>query len=140
MQMTDVKTWHNTRVFGKKKSMVENSGMMAVLTTESFTPIIEMDILGPDSYEPLGLSEDRFSQMSVGEFVQMLLHRRGSLLIARPLSLMWMQGHTLERQMQSSLAMNILVRCCWYLPRNMPCLESTSLPLPHVLLDQTCLV
>ena len=65
--MTDVKTWHNTRVFGKKKSMVENGGMMAVLTTESFTPIIEVDILGPDSHELLGFSEDRFQQISLGE-------------------------------------------------------------------------
>ena len=53
--------------------MVENSGMMAVLTTESFTPIIEVDILGPDSYEPLGLSEDRFQQMSTGELLQTLM-------------------------------------------------------------------
>ena len=66
LQMPDVKTWHNTRIFGKKKAMVENSGMMAVLTTESFTPIIEVDILGPDSHELLGLSEDRFQQMSIG--------------------------------------------------------------------------
>ncbi|KAK9822745.1 hypothetical protein WJX74_003017 [Apatococcus lobatus] len=77
LKMMDVKTWHNTRVFGKKKAMVENTGMMAVLTTESFTPIIEMDILGPDSYEPLGLSEDRFQQMSVAERLD-ALNRYGS--------------------------------------------------------------
>lgn len=71
--MTDVKTWHNTRVFGRKKAMVENTGMMAVLTTESFTPIIEMDILGPDSYEPLGLSEDRFQQMSTGGLLEKVM-------------------------------------------------------------------
>ncbi len=65
--MPDLKTWHNTRVMGKKKSMVENSGMISVLTTESFTPIIEVDILGPDSHELLGFTEDRFQQMPTGE-------------------------------------------------------------------------
>ena len=66
VQMPDVKTWHNTRVFGKKKALVENASMMAVLTTESFTPIIEVDILAHDSHELLGFSEDRFQQMSIG--------------------------------------------------------------------------
>ena len=62
--MMESKTWFNIRVAGKLKTMVENSTMWAVLTTTSFTPLLEMDIMGPDAYEVLGYTEERFQQMA----------------------------------------------------------------------------
>ena len=62
--MTDSKTWFNIRVAGRLKTMVENSTMWAVLTTSSFSPLLEMDIVGPDAHELLGYTEERFQQMA----------------------------------------------------------------------------
>ncbi|KAK9826070.1 hypothetical protein WJX74_010164 [Apatococcus lobatus] len=67
MKMTDSKTWFNIRVAGRMKTMVENSTMWAVLTTSSFTPLLEMDIMGPDAHEVLGYTEERFQQMAASE-------------------------------------------------------------------------
>ena len=69
LQTPDMHNWLNIRIAGKVKLIPENNTMWAVLTTSSFTPILEFDFIGPlDAYELLGLSDpEKFSTMSPGE-------------------------------------------------------------------------
>ena len=72
--MTESKTWFNIRVAGRLKTMVENPTMWAVLTTTSFTPLLEMDIMGSDAHELMGYNEERFQQMAGCETLVLYLH------------------------------------------------------------------
>ncbi len=69
LQTPDMHNWLNIRIAGKVKLIPENNTMWAVLTTSSFTPVLEFDFIGPlDAYELLGLSDpEKFNTMSPGE-------------------------------------------------------------------------
>lgn len=67
VQMPEARNWWNIRLAGKTKSIPENNTMWNVLTTASATPILEIDILGPDAWELLGFPDQaKFSVLQSG--------------------------------------------------------------------------
>ena len=55
MQAPEVRNWWNIRLAGKVKNIPENNTMWSVLTTATATPVLELDFLGPDAHEMLGI-------------------------------------------------------------------------------------
>lgn len=60
-------TFTNMFCLGRKKHITENTNMWAVLTTDTFTPFLEFDFLGSDSWAQLGKSEEDVLDMSPGD-------------------------------------------------------------------------
>ena len=68
--MPEARNWWNIRLAGKTKSIPENNTMWNVLTTASATPILEIDILGPDAWELLGFPDQaKFSSLQSGALI-----------------------------------------------------------------------
>lgn len=76
LQATDMHNWWNIRISGRLKLIPENNTMWAVLTTGSFTPVLELDFLSPaDAHELLGLADaDKLAAMPAGEASRASVH------------------------------------------------------------------
>ena len=72
VQMPEARNWWNIRLAGKTKSIPENNTMWNVLTTASATPILEIDILGPDAWELLGFPDQaKFKALQSGALMSL---------------------------------------------------------------------
>lgn len=60
---------------GKRRSITENTNLWAVLTTDTFTPLIEFDFLGSDAWALLGKTDVEMSEMSGGDKLELRKHQ-----------------------------------------------------------------
>jgi len=57
----------NIRLQGQKRSITENRNMWGTFTSETFTPFLEFDFLGPDAHEMLNKSKSDWEAMHKGD-------------------------------------------------------------------------
>jgi len=60
--------WYNMRLTGRTRAIPENANMLGLLTTDTPTPIVSMDILMADSFKLLaGRSDEEVAAMQPGD-------------------------------------------------------------------------
>ena len=60
---------------GRRRQITENSNMWAVLTTDTFTPFLEFDFIGNDTWHCVfGLDPEEFVALSSGEKLELRKH------------------------------------------------------------------
>lgn len=56
---------------GVKKAVNENQNLWGMLTSDTFTPLLEFDYLGPDAWEALGRSAAEVSAMGAWDKLEL---------------------------------------------------------------------